>query len=128
MSEQNALKDVKSNLSLVENTIRKLPSTLDQDDGELDPRESAKLNVGLAFALSSLYSVLLNCKGAKDSKGTPRESEIVRVNEYLERIKKMDKIPEVRKLNVDSAAAARMVKHNLDLVGGGDKKKRKTNG
>ena len=127
-ADTDALQNVNSNLLKVKNAIIGLNSSLDEDDSLLDLKESAQLNVGLAFALGSLYFVLLNCKGAgQSSTGTlPVNGELDRIKEYVQRIGKMNKVPEVRKLTVDSEAAARIVKHNLDLVGG-DVKKRKMN-
>ena len=131
MSQQvqtDALQNVAANLSKVKSAINCLHSSLDEDDSMLDLRQSAQLNVGLAFALGSLYYVLLNCKGAGQSadEALPVSGELKRIKDYVEKISKMNKEPEVRKLAIDSDAAARMVKHNLDFIDG-DSKKRKLN-
>ena len=126
--ETTALKNVTSNLLKVKSAIEGLHSSLDEDDSLLELKQSAQLNVGIAFALGSLYYVLLNCKGAGQStdETLPINGEIERIKEYVQKISKMSKEPEIRKLTVDSEAAARMVKHNLDLVNG-DSRKRKLN-
>ena len=131
MSQQvqtDALQNVAANLSKVKSAINCLHSSLDEDDSMLDLRQSAQLNVGLAFALGSLYYVLLNCKGAGQSadETLPVSGELKRIKDYVEKISKMNKEPEVRKLTIDSDATARMVMHNLDFIDG-DSKKRKLN-
>ena len=130
MSEASeaALQQVKQNLTNVKSSISCLHSTLEEDDAQLDPKQSAQLNVGLAFALGSLYFVLLNCKGAGQAADDelPISSELDRIKQYVQKISKMAKEPEIRKLAVDSDAAARMIKHNLDMVGA-EPKKRKLN-
>jgi hypothetical protein len=124
----DAFESVNNNLSKVKVAISGLNTSLDQDDAQLGPKDSAQLNVGLAFALGSLYYVLLNCKGAgKSADGKlPINDEIDRIKDYVQRISKMQKEPETRKLTIDSEAVGRMVQHNLDLMNG-DTKKRKLN-
>lgn len=114
-SDTAALEDVTSNLMKVRSAINGLHTSLDEDDSLLDVKQSAQLNVGLAFALGSLYYVMLNCKGAGQSTDgkLPVNGELDRIKEYVQRLSKMNN-NESRKLVVDSVAAARMVKHNLD--------------
>lgn len=120
------LLNVATNLSKVKEALSSLNNSLSDDDDGLDLKESAQLNIGLAFALGSLYFVLLNCKGAGQSADSnlPINSELDRIKQYVQRVSKMNKAPEVRKLAVDSEAAARMVKHNLDMVSDGVKKRK----
>jgi hypothetical protein len=126
-SEEN-LNLVATNLNNVENIIGKFTDRLDLDDldSQLELKESAKLNVGVAFALGSLYYILLKCKGAGDVQGTGTDinGELDRIKEYVQKISNIEKVPEIKKLTLDSDAAARIVKHNLDL---NDTKRRKLN-
>jgi exosome complex protein LRP1 len=112
------LQNVATNLSTVKKALSSLHNSLSEDDDGLDLKESAQLNIGLAFALGSLYFVLLNCKGAGQSADSnlPINSELDRIKQYVQRVSKMNKVAEVRKLTVDSEAAARIVRHNLDMV------------
>lgn len=123
---ENALRNVSSNLLDVENTISKLSSSLDEDAAQLELKEEVKLNVGLAFALGSLYFILLNSKGAEGVQQQPINEEIERIKKYVVRVSKLDEQPSVRMLTVDSAAAARMVKYNLEFAEDDSAKKRKT--
>jgi exosome complex protein LRP1 len=120
------LQNVATNLSNVKKVLSSLHDSLSEDDDGLDLKESAQLNIGLAFALGSLYFVLLNCKGAGQSADSnlPINSELDRIKQYVQRVSKMIKVPEVRKLAVDSEAAARMIKHNLDMVNDSVKKRK----
>jgi exosome complex protein LRP1 len=120
------LQNVATNLSNVKKVLSSLHDSLSEDDDGLDLKESAQLNIGLAFALGSLYFVLLNCKGAGQSADSnlPINSELDRIKQYVQRVSKMIKVPEVRKLAVDSEAAARMIKHNLDMVNNSVKKRK----
>jgi exosome complex protein LRP1 len=120
------LQNVATNLSNVKKVLSSLHDSLSEDDDGLDLKESAQLNIGLAFALGSLYFVLLNCKGAGQSadNNLPINSELDRIKQYVQRVSKMIKVPEVRKLAVDSEAAARMIKHNLDMVNDSVKKRK----
>jgi hypothetical protein len=120
------LQNVATNLSNVKKALSSLHKSLSEDDDGLDLKESAQLNIGLAFALGSLYFVLLNCKGAGQSADCklPINSELDRIKKYVQRVGKMNKVPEVRKVTVDSEAAARMVKHNLDMVSDSVKKRK----
>lgn len=120
------LENVATNLANVKKTLSRLHTYLSDDDDALDLKESAQLNIGLAFALGSLYFVLLNCKGAGESADSnlPINSELDRIKQYVQRVSKISKEPEVRKLKVDSEAAARMVTHNLDIVSDSVKKRK----
>jgi exosome complex protein LRP1 len=120
------LQNVATNLSNVKKVLSSLHNSLSEDDDGLDLKESAQLNIGLAFALGSLYFVLLNCKGAGQSADSdlPINSELDRIKQYVQRVSKMIKVPEVRKVAVDSEAAARMIKHNLDMVNDSVKKRK----
>ena len=124
----DSFQSVTDNLSKVKIAISGLNTSLDHDDALLGPKDSAQLNVGLAFALGSLYYILLNCKGAgKSADGNlPINDEIDRIKDYVQRISKMQKEPETRKLTIDSEAASRLIQHNLDFINA-DTKKRKLN-
>ena len=124
----DSFQNVSDNLLKVKEAISALKISLDHDDALLAPKDSAQLNVGLAFALGSLYYILLKCKGAgKSGEGSlPINDEIDRIKDYVQRISKMQKAPETKKLTIDSEAATRMIQHNLDFISG-DTKKRKLN-
>ena len=72
---------------------------------------------GLAFAVSSLYFMMLKSKGM-DTANHPIKDDLKRIKEYVARIRKLDGgiegiAQKKRKIAVDSVAANRMIKHEL---------------
>lgn len=86
------------------------------DDSE-SPLESAKHDISLAFALSSLYFVLLNIhgKGSAEMSRPPIEADINRVKKLFVRLQEEEK-KRSRVLQVDKEAAKRLIANSLDIA------------
>ena len=117
------------------------PISYEDVDLMLDPQESAKFSIALAFTLSTLYYILLNSKGKSkgdDGEKHPINAEISRIRQYVarmnqqqtssssssskseekQRIQHTDVVVEVSAvdvptLQINKEAAQRMIKHNI---------------
>lgn len=73
---------------------------------------------GLAFAVSSLYFMMLKTKGISTA-NHPIKEDLTRIKQYVSKIKQLDEssggesTAKKRKVTVDSEAAKRVVEHEL---------------
>jgi hypothetical protein len=68
----------------------KAPRSLSTDEEILSTIESAKLHTSLAYSLSTLFFVLMSCKGGRTAVDTryPIKQEIERVKLYVDKIRR----------------------------------------
>ena len=93
---------------------------------QLQPLESAKLKVSLAYSLASLQFIQLRLQ-SKDTRHHPIHDDLGRIKELIQTIKELEQ--QRKKPVIDEAAAARMIQFELnknisDLSSGGPATKR----
>ncbi|TPX69103.1 hypothetical protein SpCBS45565_g02707 [Spizellomyces sp. 'palustris'] len=108
----SALTDtLESAVTRVTNLLEPLSSLpLEQQLGNLEPLERAKLEVLMAFALNSLIFVYLKTQGVQPN--APVKREMVRIKGYINKIKDAAGLNKPG-MRLDSQAAKRFVNHSL---------------
>ncbi|KAJ3857255.1 Sas10/Utp3/C1D family-domain-containing protein [Lentinula lateritia] len=111
---KSRLKVLSSSLTEIEAAIAPLLSgerTLPEILLALEPLEQAKLQTALPYLVYDLIFIYLRTRGI-DPKTHPVVTELERVRQYFEKIKKAENTP-VRGTQVDKAAADRFIKHAI---------------
>ena len=82
-NELETAKNLRDELARLQESFSQLKST---STDELEGKESANMQVALAFSLLSLVYTSLVCEGCDDLRSHPLHKELERVKKYLKRI------------------------------------------
>lgn len=117
MSSVTELKESLANVKSQVAVVDKLNSLTDMD-ATLGLKSSAELNISLAFAISSMYFMMMKTKGISTA-NHPIKEDLARIKQYVGKIRKLDtdsngdSAAKKRKITVDSEAAKPVVQHEL---------------
>lgn len=82
---------------------------------ELNEEEAAKLQVSLAYTLTSLYYIYIHSCGKSAGNNNDIVDEINRVKSYVAKLNSLGDQTKKRKIGINQAAATRIVKHHTSL-------------
>ncbi|CAM9157829.1 unnamed protein product [Laminaria digitata] len=108
-----SLKNFERALGHVRNSVRPLALMSREEVGScVSAADRAKLNLQVAYGVSSLFYMFLRTQGVSPS-NHPVKGELERIRGYFGRLKQVGKPPEQRTLKVDTEASRRFINSAL---------------